>query len=274
MDMYTRIIVFAIVVMLPRFSFAPVPAAPSSSFLLSFASLSVRPASPLASFLTGRDNGDRGPGKDNELTAAEKKAGWILLFDGKTTAGWRIYKNMPATSWEVSDGELHCQQDTAARHADLVTIGQYGSFELQVDWKIGKGANSGILYHVAETHEHPYETGPEYQLIDDIGYPGKLADWQKSGADYAMHPPLKIASHPQGQYNHTRIIVNGDHVEHWLNDIKVADFRAWTPEWQKLRATGKWKDYPDYGNARTGLIDLQDHGGGAWFKNIKIRVID
>jgi hypothetical protein len=214
------------------------------------------------------------PGKgDNTLTAAEKKAGWKLLFDGRTTNGWRTYKNAPDDSWEVINGELHCRQKDVQHRADLVTNDQYASFELEFDWKVDKTANSGVLYHVLETQEHPYETGPEYQLIDDLGYPGKLEDWQKSGSDYAMHPPLKIASRPQGTYNHSRIVVDGDHVEHWLNGIKVADFKAWTPEWQQLKTTGKWKDYPDYGNARTGLIDLQDHGGGAWFKNVKIRVI-
>jgi hypothetical protein len=138
---------------------------------------------------------------------------------------------------------------------------------------VDKTSNSGLLYHVLETKKGAYETGPEYQLIDDRGYTEKLEDWQKSGADYAMHPPLQLASKASGQYNHTRLLVNGAHVEHWLNGVKVADFTAWTPEWKKLKSSGKWKDYPDYGNAKSGLIDLQDHGGGIWFKNIKIRKI-
>lgn len=211
--------------------------------------------------------------RDNTLTKAEKKAGWKLLFDGRTTSGWRTYKNAPDDSWEVVDGQLHCRQDGMQHRADLVTSDQYGSFELVFDWKVDKGANSGVLYHVLETYDHPYETGPEYQLIDDLGYPEKLEDWQKSGADYAMHPPLKIAGNPQGEYNHSRIVVNGDHVEHWLNGIKVVDFKAWDAEWQKLKMAGKWKDHPAYGNAKTGFIDLQDHGGGVWFRNVKIRVL-
>ena len=132
----------------------------------------------------------RGQDKDNTLTAAEKKAGWKLLFDGTSLKGWRAYKNVASNSWEVANG-----------------------------------ANSGVLYHVLETHDQPYETGPEYQLIDDFGYPGKLEDWQKSGADYAMHPPAKLASRPQGEYNHTRIVVKGDHVEHWLNGFKNIKIR-------------------------------------------------
>lgn len=211
--------------------------------------------------------------EDNKLTAAEQRSGWKLLFDGRSMEGWRTYKEAPQDSWEVVDGQLHGKPGASFHHADLVTKDQYTSFDLQWDWKVDKGANSGVLYHVLETHEHPYETGPEYQLIDDLGYPGKLEDWQKSGADYAMHPPLKAAAHPQGQYNHSRILAQGNHIRYWLNGIEVADFKAWTPQWQELKKTGKWKDYPDYGDSRTGFIDLQDHGGGIWFKNVKVRVL-
>ncbi|MES1224309.1 MAG: DUF1080 domain-containing protein [Bacteroidota bacterium] len=208
---------------------------------------------------------------DNILTESEKKAGWKLLFDGKTTDGWRAFKNHELDSWEVVNGELHSKKDGVTKHGDLITKEQYGDFEFKVDWKIEKGANSGIIYHALETHDISYETGPEYQLIDDEGYAERLEDWQKSGADYAMHPPSSLMAKPVGQYNQTRIVVKGDHVEHWLNGIKVADFHAWTPEWGKLKQAGKFKDYPDYGMAKKGHIALQDHGGGVWFKNIKLR---
>jgi hypothetical protein len=211
------------------------------------------------------------PQTDNTLTPSEKRSGWVLLFDGKTTGHMRTYKNLPDDSWEIVNGELHCKDKGVQHRADLITKAPYASFDLQVDWKVEKGANSGLLYHVQETHISSYETGPEYQLIDDLGYADKLEDWQKSGADYAMHPPLKLASKPVGEYNHSRLLVHGSHVEHWLNGFKVVEFTAWTPEWQKLKKAGKWKDYPDYGNAKTGYIALQDHGGGIWFKNIKIR---
>ena len=207
--------------------------------------------------------------QDNSLTSAEKKTGWKLLFDGKTTNGWRTYKNKPS-DWKVQQGELY-RPLGGSDHADLITKDQYDNFELSIDWKVEKGANSGIIYHTQEIHKASYETGPEYQLIDDQGYQDKLEDWQKSGADYAMHPPSKLAAKPAGEYNHTRIIVNKGHVEHWLNGVKVTDFQAWTPEWEKLKKTGKWKDYPDYGKFKKGYIALQDHGGGIWFKNIKIK---
>lgn len=211
--------------------------------------------------------------KDNTLTPAEKKAGWVLLFNGRDTSGWRSYNHKPHDSWEVVNGQLHCKKTDVKQRADMITLKQYDNFELTFDWKVDKGANSGVLYHVLETSGPAYVTGPEYQLIDDEGYPEKLEEWQKSGSDYAMHPPSAIAAKPAGEYNHSKIIVKGAHVEHWLNDKKVADFEAWTPEWQQLKEKGKWKDAKDYGMAKKGYIALQDHGGGVWFKNIKLRKI-
>ncbi|MGC4035311.1 MAG: DUF1080 domain-containing protein [Chitinophagaceae bacterium] len=208
---------------------------------------------------------------DNVLSESEKKEGWKLLFDGQTMNSWRTYNNRVQNSWEVRNGQLHIKMDSVAKHCDLITKEQYQDFELRIDWKIEAAANSGIIYHALETHDASYETGPEYQIIDDSGYPGKLEDWQKSGADYAMHPPLSLQAKPVGEYNHTRIIVKSNHVEHWLNGIKVADFETGTPGWLKLKNEGKWKDYPDYAAAKKGYIALQDHGGGVWFKNIKIR---
>jgi hypothetical protein len=209
--------------------------------------------------------------KDNILTDAEKKEGWKLLFDGKTINGWRMYRNVPADGWEIVNGELISKKDGVTKRADLITVDQYDNFELVFDWKIDKGANSGVIYRALENDRPSYESGPEYQLIDDNGYADKLEDWQKSGADYAMHPPSKLTAKPVGEYNRTRIVANKSHVEHWLNGFKVVDFELWTPEWQQLKEKGKWKDAKDYGMVKKGYIALQDHGGGVRFKNIKLR---
>lgn len=207
----------------------------------------------------------------NKLSAKEKKAGWQLLFDGKSTDQWHAYQNKPSDGWEVVNGELHCREHDVKHRADLVTNAEYKDFEFSFEWKVGKGANSGAMYHVTEDHDAAYQTGPEYQLIDDLGYTQQLEDWQKSGADYAMHPPSKIMAKPAGEYNQSKIIVHGPHVEHWLNGEKIVDFQLWTTEWEQLKAKGKWKDAADYGMRKTGRIALQDHGGGIWFRNIKIK---
>jgi hypothetical protein len=212
--------------------------------------------------------------KDNALTQSEKKSGWELLFDGKTLNGWRMYQNKLTDCWGAKNGELYCKGSETNKtdlRTDIITAEQYGDFELSIDWKIAPESNSGIMYHVTEQYDVPYLSGPEYQIIDDIGFPEKLEDWQKTGADYAMYPASTRPTNPVGQYNTSRIIVKGAHREYWLNNVKVVDFEAWTPEWNKQKATGKWKNAPGYGIAKNGYICLQDHGGGVWFKNIKIR---
>ena len=212
--------------------------------------------------------------KDNSLTQSEKKSGWKLLFDGKTLNGWRMYQNIATECWGINNGELYCKGDNNEENklrADIITTEQYDNFELSVDWKIDPESNSGIMYQVTEQYEKPYLSGPEYQIIDDIGFPQKLEDWQMTGADYAMYTASSRPTKPIGQYNTSRIIVKGAHQEYWLNNVKVVDFEAFTPDWENRKATGKWKIAPDYGIAKSGYICLQDHGGGVWFKNIKIR---
>ena len=212
--------------------------------------------------------------KDNTLTSAEKKEGWKLLFDGKTLNGWRMYQNKPADCWGIKNGELYCKEratDKSDLRADIITSDQYENYELSVDWKIATGGNSGIIYNVTEDYPASYQSGPEYQLIDDEGYPGKLEDWQKTGSDYAMYPATSRPTKPIGEYNTSKIVVKGAHREYWLNGVKVVEFEAWSDDWNQRKSIGKWKDTPGYGIAEKGYICLQDHGGGMWFKNIKIR---
>lgn len=212
--------------------------------------------------------------QNNVLAAKEKKEGWQLLFNGSSMDNWRTYQNKSTNSWEVVNGELHCkgnETDKSDLRANLITKEEYDNFELSIEWKISKAGNSGILYHVTEEYEAPYMSGPEYQLIDDEGFPEKLEDWQKTGADYAMYTATSRPTKPVGEYNVTRIVVNGSHREYWLNGVKVVEFEAWTPDWNKRKMEGKWKDAPGYGMAKKGFICLQDHGSEIWFRNIKIK---
>ena len=216
------------------------------------------------------------PASDNTLSKDELNAGWKLLFDGKTLSGWRMYQSKPADAWGVKDGVIYCkgsETDKSDLRADIVTAEPYENFEFSVDWKIAAEGNSGIMYHVSEEFKAAYLSGPEYQLIDDEGFPEKLEEWQKTASDYAMNTTTSRPTKPVGEYNTSKIVVNGNHREHWLNGVKVVEFEAWTPEWEKRKSEGKWKDTPQYGMTKKGLICLQDHGGGVWFKNIKIRLL-
>ena len=203
---------------------------------------------------------------------------WITLFDGKTFKGWHGFnKKGEVKNWAIEDGALVCLGAAAdANGGDIVTDETFDNFELKWDWKISKEGNSGVMYHVVESAKYsgPYQTGPEYQLIDDVDFPEKLEEWQKTGADYAMNlTNNKKKLHPVGEWNTSKIVFNKGHVEHWLNGAKIVEFQAWDDEWTTKKTTGKWKDYPDYGLSKSGLIALQDHGHKAYFKNIVIRKI-
>ena len=213
-------------------------------------------------------------GTANKLTSTEKKQGWKLLFDGKSLDGWRTYQNKKSDSWSVKNGTLYCKgsaSDKSDLRADLITKDRYDNFELSVDWIISPQGNSGIIYLCDETEKAAYLTGPEYQIIDDKGFPQKLEDWQKTAANYAMDAAPTAVAKQVEQWNNTSIVVNKGHVEHWLNGKKVVETQMWTDEWQKKKTEGKWKDAPNYGTVKKGHIALQDHGSEAWFRNIKIR---
>lgn len=219
----------------------------------------------IMSFMTNNNQ------KENRLSKKEKKEGWVLLFDGTTMNGWRSYKNKEAEGWDVKNGELYCKAEGVTKRADLITVNKYENYELQIDWKVSPQKNSGIIYMVTEENGASFESGPEYQVIDDTGYSAKLQDKQLSGANYDMHAPSAKVAKPAGEFNHTRIVINKGHVEHWLNGTKVVDYQLWTPEWEQLKATSKWKDVKTYGMSKSGHIALQDHGGGIAFKNIKLK---
>jgi len=209
---------------------------------------------------------------DNILSKEEIKAGWTLLFDGKTLNGWRNFRQDTITGWIVEDGTLKALGLGSDLYGYIVTDKQYENFDLTLDWKIAPEANSGILYLVQEdTFKTPYETGPEYQLIDDVNFPQPLEEWQKTGANYAMNIAENKELKPAGEWNTARILVDHGHVEHWLNGKKVVEYELWSDDWKSRVAAGKWKDYPAYCSAKKGHISLQDHGSIVWFRNIKIR---
>jgi len=209
----------------------------------------------------------------NTLSKKEISDGWQLLFDGKTTTGWRGFKmeTLP-DGWQVMDGNLVTLGKGDDMGGDIITTSQFEDFDLYLEWAISPGGNSGIFFHVLEG-DYPtiYATGPEYQLIDDVGFPEKLGEWQKTGANYAMHNPENVVLKPVGEFNSSRILVKDGHVTHWLNGNKVVEYDLWTDDWKARLITGKWNTYPGYGLARNGFIGLQDHGSFIRFRNIKIK---
>ena len=217
-------------------------------------------------------------GADNTLTQEEADNGWTLLFDGQSMDMWRIFNTDTLFGWEVKNGEMVALGTAGLEGlgSDIVSKEKFTNFELSLEWKVSEAGNSGVFFNVVEGEDlHAvYESGPEYQLIDDIGFPMKLEDWQKSGANYAMHPPVEVNSNPAGEWNHTRLTVNNGKVTHELNGMVVVSYELWTPEWEALKQEGKWKDVPTYGAAKSGHLALQDHGNQSWFKNIKIRRLD
>ena len=219
--------------------------------------------------------------KPNTLTEEEIADGWQLLFDGKTMNGWRDYNGESLQQpWHVVDGCIQAKGDGSEALGYIVTEKEYENFILDWDWKLSYGGNSGMLYHVVENKyfKVPFVTGPEYQLIDMPGWeetnkPTKLEEWQKLGVDYAMHLPNpdSMFINPQGEWNNSRIVFDNGHVEHYLNGHKILEFEAWTDDWFKRKGSGKWKDAPEYGLARRGVICLQDHGYPASFRSIKLK---
>lgn len=221
-------------------------------------------------------------GQINTLTKEERAAGWQLLFNGMTTNGWKKFKGEEVQGWKVIDGVLYNSGRGSDHGGDIITVDFFKDFELYLEWKIDSGSNSGIFYHVQELDDISaiYESGPEYQLLDDAKYikmietPAGKSHFKRSqlsGANYAMDEPQNAHVSPVGQWNKTRIVVRGPHVEHWLNGEKVVEYELWSKEWHQHKDVGKWKDVVHYGMAKEGHIGLQDHGGLTCFRNIKIR---
>lgn len=204
----------------------------------------------------------------NRLTAEERRDGWVLLFDGKSLQGWRGYRQRAAPKgWVVQNGSLV----RAAGGADLITTRAYRNFELALEWKIAPGGNSGIMYHVTEEGSFSYETGPEMQVLDDAKHPDGANRLTAAGACYGLYPAPAGVVHPAGEWNQVRLVVNGAHVEHWLNGVKVTEYELQSPDWEAKVAASKFAKWKGFGLAPSGYIALQDHGDRVEYRSIRIR---
>ena len=211
----------------------------------------------------------------NQLTAAEKKAGWMLLFDGKSLNGWRGYKKTDAsdTRWKVEDGLLTVDpgtgKDTQGQR-DIITTDQFDRFELTWEWRVAEGGNSGLKYFVLE--DQPSAIGHEYQLIDDERHAdAKIGPHRQTAALYDVFPAQNRPLRAAGQWNQSRVVSNGTTVEHYLNGTRVLQYELDSPALRAAIAKSKFKDIARFGTLQNGFILLQDHGDRVWYRSIKIR---
>ena len=215
----------------------------------------------------------------NTLSAKENNNGWQLLFDGQTTNGWHTYgKKTAGKIWKIEDGALHL--DAASKKTftteggDIVTDEEFDNFDLQLDWKISKNGNSGIIFYVKEDtvkYKQSYQTGPEMQVLDNDGHPDGKIFKHKAGDLYDLIASSKDATKPVGEWNHVEIIANHGKLDFYLNGEHTVSTTMWDDNWRKMIADSKFKAWPDFGTYKKGRIDLQDHGDDVWFRNIKIR---
>jgi len=223
-------------------------------------------------------------GGDNTLTKKEKKEGWILLFDGKSTDQWRGYgKETFPKGWIIEDGAIKCNgsgrgEAGAKDGGDIITKDQYQNFELTLEWKISEGGNSGIFILGQEVEGQPvYMSAPEMQVLDNDRHPdaklGRNGNRQ-AGSLYDLIPANPQNAKPVGQWNKVVITVYKGTVIFNQNGKNVVEFHLWTDDWKKMVADSKFKDWPNFIDPATkGHVALQDHGDDVWFKNIKIKVL-
>jgi len=225
----------------------------------------------------------------NSLTAAERAAGWRLLFDGKTLSGWRGlgYDSVPTAHWKVVDGAIMkipsgkvalMPDGQPAAGGDLMTIDTFGDFEFTFDWKAAPGTNSGVKYNVSEEFSlqnaaNHAALGFEYQVLDDSLNDDNKIPTHRAGALYdLLVPSAKKQLRPVGQWNTSRIVFKGKHGEHWLNGVKIVEYDLGTPRMDSALAASKYKSFKGFADRRVGHIILQDHNEEAYFRNLKIRV--
>src|SRR5712692_1655420 len=213
----------------------------------------------------------------NPQSAMPASTPWRALFDGKSLDAWRGYKTATVPDgWKIVDGTL--AKD--GRVGDLITRDEFGDFDLELEWKIGRAGNSGIFYRGIEdpdfsgrpNDDRIYTTGPEYQLLDDIEAEDNKTRLTCAGASYGLYPSPEGHLKPVGEWNKTRIVANGAHVEHWLNDFKLLEYELGSPDWEAKVKASKFGAWPGYGRATKGHFALQgDHNGVLSFRNIRVR---
>jgi Domain of Unknown Function (DUF1080) len=214
--------------------------------------------------------GPQAPPAAKAGAATPYKAGpWQSLFDGKSLDAWRQYRSdAPAEGWTIHDG-IASKDGNAS---DIVSKAEYGDFELELEWRIGEAGNSGIFYRGSEDEEAIYWTAPEYQLLDDIKARDNRTRNHCAASVYDLYDAPEGHLKPVGEWNATRIVAKGAHVEHWLNGFKMVEYELWSPDWEKHLAASKFKAWSKYGRIKKGHFGIQgNHPGALALRNIRVR---
>ncbi|MES2276487.1 MAG: DUF1080 domain-containing protein [Bacteroidota bacterium] len=216
--------------------------------------------------------------KANELTRAEKKEGWQLLFDGKTTKGWHTYlRDTVGSKWQVQDGAIIFDPSQPKNGGgDIVTNNEYENYELNLEWKVAKGSNSGIIFDIQESPKFgaTYQTGPEMQVLDNIDAADNKKENHLAGCLYDMAGDASVSKPvPVGEWNKVRLIQNKGHLTFYLNGIKTFEGQMGSDEWNKMIANSKFasKGFENFAKVAKGKIALQEHPGSSAWRNIKIK---
>jgi hypothetical protein len=202
-------------------------------------------------------------------SASRDSVPWQPIFDGETLAGWHGFKTpgrAPA-GWQAREGTIV----RVGPGDDLVTDRTYANFELALEWQVAERGNSGVLYRVDPTANITYESGPEMQVLDDGGHPDGESRLTAAGSAYGLYPARPGVVKQPGYWNSVRLLVDGAHVEHWLNGVKVVEYELWSPDWEERVKRSKFAAWPGYGRAVRGYIGLQDDGDRVAYRNIRIR---
>lgn len=205
--------------------------------------------------------------------ASAADPGWVVLFDGTKTDAWKTYgrdASPAACGWLVEQGALRAAPEAQTK-CDLATRESFGDFDLELEWKVSPGGNSGVMYDVAETDKPSYHTGPEMQVLDDDGHPDGRNPKTSAGSLYALVAPVGKTLKPVGEWNQARLVKKGAHVEHWLNGVKVVVYELGSPALMALIADSKFKDMPRFAREGRGRLVLQHHGEEVWFRNVRVK---
>lgn len=215
--------------------------------------------------------GDPAVSQDSAAMPTPSDSGtWQVLFDGTSTDAWRGFQQEDLPSgWRIEDGAL----TRVASGGDIITKEQFADFELELEWMVPPKGNSGIMYRVTEADSSTYRTGPEYQVLDDAGHADGQNRLTSAASAYGFYAAPAGIVKPAGQWNSTRIVANGNHVEHWLNGTKVVEYELGSPDWEAKLKANKFAEWKGYGRSPRGHIALQDHGDRVAFRNIRIRVL-